>query len=462
MYATQRTGRKRGARASKGALESLRKLFPNIAPDTIAAVLEAQGGCVDAAAESLFTFLPTAENNENVFCGNASPAKTTVPKEPELDHTVSKTEDSADVMQTTSVIVPPNTRSIETDTSPPQAVLETDSSQFETTSPRCRSKLAWKSSLVLSEIAQYETHQLDVDKEEGLVEKFVGLRQSPDPCGEVLEVLLKWRGTSYQHCSWVSADSCEIMARLRQRLQKFLAQHPIPEEGPLVLIPEDFVEASGNISPASSRTNIGLLIPLLGVERVLAARGDRVLVKWAGLPHDLCTWEAIQTSLPPLIQSLKQAFARFQDVESRQPEKQRCMDQSKVESRARRQRASEDGITVTKEEYGCGNSLRQYQKAGVEWLAFNHRAGRSRTYGSPAIWGARAIFPHGLCRRYLSLVDWAMTASLLAGHRPADVTCGRRRSLHGMTASLLAGHRAAHVTCGPPAVPARDDCVTAR
>uniref|UniRef100_A0A4W6E9L7 Chromodomain helicase DNA binding protein 9 n=1 Tax=Lates calcarifer TaxID=8187 RepID=A0A4W6E9L7_LATCA len=167
---------------------------------------------------------------------------------------------------------------------------------------------------------------------------------SPGVVVEVEEFFVKYKNYSYLHCEWATEQQLEKDKRIQQKIKRFKmkqAQRALffMEEEPFN---PDYVE----------------------VDRVLEVSycedkdtGEEVvyyLVKWCSLPYEDSTWE------------LKD------DV-----------DQSKIEEFEQLQAAKPDSRRVERppanlwkkreqsREYRNGNSLRDYQLEGVNWLLFN-------------------------------------------------------------------------------------------
>ncbi|XP_066579022.1 chromodomain-helicase-DNA-binding protein 8 isoform X2 [Amia ocellicauda] len=161
----------------------------------------------------------------------------------------------------------------------------------------------------------------------------------------VEEFFVKYKNYSYLHCEWATMQQLERDKRINQKLKRFktkMAQmrHLFQEdEEPFN---PDYVEVDRILDESHS---------------VDKDNGEPVvyyLVKWCSLPYEDSTWE-LQEDVD------EGKVEEFKKIQSRQP----CL------KRVARPPASSWKKLDLSREYKGGNTLREYQLEGVNWLLFN-------------------------------------------------------------------------------------------
>ncbi|XP_061162484.1 chromodomain-helicase-DNA-binding protein 8-like [Saccostrea echinata] len=165
---------------------------------------------------------------------------------------------------------------------------------------------------------------------------------------EVEEFFVKYKNFSYLHCEWKTAEELEKGdKRIHQKIKRF------------------FMKKSQNQNMFSELDEDELFNPdYTEVHRVLDVStisdpngGDDIthfLVKWRGLPYEDATWE-LQQDVDPL---KVEQFYKFREPPEDDEVKPRGTPEEWVKLEASR-------------EYKNGNSLRDYQLEGVNWLMFS-------------------------------------------------------------------------------------------
>ena len=191
----------------------------------------------------------------------------------------------------------------------------------------------------------------------GEVESIVGWRRCEK---EETETLIKWKGTSYAHCTWVKVTAlendptCGVQGKMR--VARYFDKYP-KELGPCVDVKPDYLVVDRVFSMFEE------------VDRTL------VCVKWSRMSYDETNWEDI-TAVREM-EGGASALEEFERVRSRASaarERQAIVDAETDEDVANAW-SSYDADTV-RDSYGESDELRSYQKEGVKWMAFNFRAGR--------------------------------------------------------------------------------------
>uniref|UniRef100_A0A8C4I647 Chromodomain helicase DNA binding protein 8 n=1 Tax=Dicentrarchus labrax TaxID=13489 RepID=A0A8C4I647_DICLA len=161
----------------------------------------------------------------------------------------------------------------------------------------------------------------------------------------VEEFFVKYKNYSYLHCEWASLEQLEKDKRIHQKLKRFKTKHAQmrllfqEEEEPFN---PDYVEVDRILDVSHS---------------VDKDNGEPViyyLVKWCSLPYEDATWELKED----VDEGKVEEFAKIQN---RQPRLKR----------AARPSASSWKKLEESREYKNGNTLREYQLEGVNWLLFN-------------------------------------------------------------------------------------------
>ncbi|XP_078157848.1 chromatin remodeling factor CHD3 (PICKLE) isoform X4 [Carex rostrata] len=157
--------------------------------------------------------------------------------------------------------------------------------------------------------------------------------------------LVKWKGLSYIHCTWVSESeftkSALVYPRLKQRLNTFHRHFESVDK---------FDDEWAAIRPEWT-----------AVDRIIATRkgedGTEYFVKWNELTHDECTWETEAD-----ISAFKPQIERFRLIQSRRKRKSL----GKTKSIIRDMHAFEGSP-----KFLSGGKLHPYQLEGLNFLRFS-------------------------------------------------------------------------------------------
>uniref|UniRef100_A0A665VVN4 Chromodomain helicase DNA binding protein 7 n=1 Tax=Echeneis naucrates TaxID=173247 RepID=A0A665VVN4_ECHNA len=161
---------------------------------------------------------------------------------------------------------------------------------------------------------------------------------------EVEEFYVKFKGFSYLHCRWADLEELEKDKRIHQKVKRFKAKQQlnnfITEMDDEPFNP-DYVEVDRVLDISESTDENGETVTLY-------------LVKWCSLSYEDSTWE-----LKADIEQSK--IEEYEHIAARTPNTKRvdrppAADWKKLES---------------SREYRNGNTLREYQLEGLNWLTFN-------------------------------------------------------------------------------------------
>ncbi|KAK6052847.1 protein, SNF2 family, partial [Cooperia oncophora] len=169
-----------------------------------------------------------------------------------------------------------------------------------------------------------------------IVEKILNQREGPD--GGEQQYLIKWKGKAYVHCEWKTLKELEevdkrAVAKVKRFRQK--KSHSNNEEE------EDF---------NSDYTVVDRVVDVGTGDDGL----EYALVKWKSLAYDEVTWEPIE-SIP------EEKIALWR--------KRQIIDKAKVKEKPR-PKASEWSKMPEDIIWKDGNTLREYQFEGVDWLLY--------------------------------------------------------------------------------------------
>ncbi|XP_074544247.1 chromodomain-helicase-DNA-binding protein 8 isoform X3 [Halichoeres trimaculatus] len=188
------------------------------------------------------------------------------------------------------------------------------------------------------------------EEDAAIVDKVLSLRLtkkevSPGQYTNVEEFFVKYKNYSYLHCEWASLEQLEKDKRIHQKIKRFKTKH--------AQMRHLFQEEEEPFNP-----------DYMEVDRILDVshsvdkdNGEPVvyyLVKWCSLPYEDATWELKEDVDEGKVEE-------FSKIANRQPRLKRT---------ARPPAASWKKLEETRE-YKNGNTLREYQLEGVNWLLFN-------------------------------------------------------------------------------------------
>ncbi|KAM9790504.1 chromodomain-helicase-DNA-binding protein 8 isoform X2 [Syngnathus typhle] len=188
------------------------------------------------------------------------------------------------------------------------------------------------------------------EEDAAIVDKILSMRVtkkevSPGQYTNLEEFFVKYKNYSYLHCEWATMGQLEKDKRIHQKIKRFKTKHAqmrhFFHEEEEVFNP-DYVEADRilDVSHSIDKDN-----------------GEPViyyLVKWCSLPYEDATWELNEDVDEGKVEE-------FKKIQTRQP---------RLKKMARPQAGSWKKLEETRE-YKNGNTLREYQLEGVNWLLFN-------------------------------------------------------------------------------------------
>ncbi|XP_076018245.1 chromodomain-helicase-DNA-binding protein 8 isoform X3 [Genypterus blacodes] len=188
------------------------------------------------------------------------------------------------------------------------------------------------------------------EEDAAIVDKVLSLRLakkelSPGLYGTSEEFFVKYKNYSYLHCEWATLEQLEKDKRIHQKIKRFKTKHAQmrhffqEEEEPFN---PDYVEVDRILDESHS---------------VDKDNGEPViyyLVKWCSLPYEDATWELKEDVDEGKVEE-------FSKIQNRQPRLKRTV----------RPTASAWKKLEETREYINGNTLREYQLEGVNWLLFN-------------------------------------------------------------------------------------------
>uniref|UniRef100_A0AAQ6AM39 DNA helicase n=1 Tax=Amphiprion ocellaris TaxID=80972 RepID=A0AAQ6AM39_AMPOC len=188
------------------------------------------------------------------------------------------------------------------------------------------------------------------EEDAAIVDKVLSMRLtkkevSPGQYTNVEEFFVKYKNYSYLHCEWASLEQLEKDKRIHQKIKRFKTKHAqmrhIFQEDEEPFNP-DYVEVDRILDVSHS---------------VDKDNGEPViyyLVKWCSLPYEDATWELKEDVDEGKVEE-------FSKIQNRQPRLKRT---------PRPPASSWKKLEETRE-YKNGNTLREYQLEGVNWLLFN-------------------------------------------------------------------------------------------
>lgn len=171
----------------------------------------------------------------------------------------------------------------------------------------------------------------------------------------VKQYLVKWKGLSYLHCTWVPekefVKAFKAHPRLRTKLNNFQRQ----------------------MSSTNSEDEFVAIRPeWTTVDRIIACRGDdgekEYLVKWKELSYDECYWEfeSDVSSFQPEIEKFKRIRSRYLKLASNK-KKRSGRDAEELNTRQKEFQQYEKSP-----EFLSGGSLHPYQLEGLNFLRFSY------------------------------------------------------------------------------------------
>uniref|UniRef100_A0AAX7T9T2 DNA helicase n=1 Tax=Astatotilapia calliptera TaxID=8154 RepID=A0AAX7T9T2_ASTCA len=188
------------------------------------------------------------------------------------------------------------------------------------------------------------------EEDAAIVDKILSMRLTkkevfPGQYTNIEEFFVKYKNYSYLHCEWATLEQLEKDKRIHQKIKRFKTKQAqmrhLFQEDEEPFNP-DYVEVDRILDVSHS---------------VDKDNGEPViyyLVKWCSLPYEDATWELKEDVDEGKVEE-------FSKIQNRQPRLKRA---------ARPPASSWKKLEETRE-YKNGNTLREYQLEGVNWLLFN-------------------------------------------------------------------------------------------
>uniref|UniRef100_A0AAY4AWQ5 DNA helicase n=1 Tax=Denticeps clupeoides TaxID=299321 RepID=A0AAY4AWQ5_9TELE len=188
------------------------------------------------------------------------------------------------------------------------------------------------------------------EEDAAIVDKILSMRLTKKEVSagyydSVEEFFVKYKNYSYMHCEWATLEQLQRDKRIHQKLKRFKTKQAQmrrlfhEDEEPFN---PDYVEVDRILDESHS---------------VDKDNGEAVvyyLVKWCSLPYEDATWELKEDVDEGKVEE-------FKKIQGRQPRLKRTT----------RPPASSWRKLEQSREYRSGNTLREYQLEGVNWLLFN-------------------------------------------------------------------------------------------
>ncbi|XP_018613537.1 chromodomain-helicase-DNA-binding protein 8 isoform X2 [Scleropages formosus] len=188
------------------------------------------------------------------------------------------------------------------------------------------------------------------EEDAAIVDKVLSMRitkkeVSPGQYINVEEFFVKYKNYSYMHCEWATLEQLEKDKRIHQKLKRFKTKqaqmrHVFQEEEEP--FNPDYVEVDRILDESHS------------VDKDNGEPLVYYLVKWCSLPYEDATWELKEDVDDSKIEE-------FRKIQERQPRLKRTP----------RPPANSWKKLEESRVYKNGNTLREYQLEGVNWLLFN-------------------------------------------------------------------------------------------
>lgn len=157
---------------------------------------------------------------------------------------------------------------------------------------------------------------------------------------------VKWTDMSYIHCSWLSAEELKTTPGGEQALRKFKKK-----------ISDEDLSRSSSVTSLMTYSQDDLNANWFKIDRILEHEDGKYLVKWKSLPYDQATWEDEDDIKDE--DAIRAFEARRHHNNSTVIDKNgRNVDVGKFETIT-------EGV---KDKHG--NTLREYQLKGLNWLRF--------------------------------------------------------------------------------------------
>ncbi|XP_021769423.1 CHD3-type chromatin-remodeling factor PICKLE-like [Chenopodium quinoa] len=169
----------------------------------------------------------------------------------------------------------------------------------------------------------------------------------------VKQYLVKWKGYSYLHCTWVPEkqfiEAYKTLPRLKTKVNNFHRQMSSANNSE-----DDFAAVRSEWTT---------------VDRILACRGDdekEYLVKWKELQYDECSWEFESD-----ISDFRPDIERFNKIQSRRRRHSNKLKNIHRDSAESHKKPKEFQHYEQSPEFLTGGSLHPYQLEGLNFLRFS-------------------------------------------------------------------------------------------
>ncbi|EPS62407.1 hypothetical protein M569_12383, partial [Genlisea aurea] len=228
----------------------------------------------------------------------------------------------------------------------------------------------------------------------------------------VKHYLVKWKGRSYIHCTWVPetefVKAYKSNPRLRTKVNNFLRQSA----------------ASNN----HEDENIPMRPEWTTVDRIIDCResedGKEYFVKWKELSYDECSWESESN-----IASFRREIENFQRIQSRQGRTSAAQKNNFFDELDSRKKQKEFQHYDCSPDFLSGGSLHPYQLEGLNFLRFSwskqthvilaDEMGLGKTIQSIAFLASlfeENIYPHLVVAPLSTLRNWEREFATWAPH----------------------------------------------
>lgn len=225
----------------------------------------------------------------------------------------------------------------------------------------------------------------------------------------VKQYLVKWKGRSYLHCTWVPEKefikAYRTLPRLKTKVNNFHRQ-----------------QSSVN---NSEDDYVAIRAEWTTIDRILACRGDdekEYLVKWKELQYDECSWE-----LESDISTFQPEIERFKRIQSRRRRHSNKLKNIQRDATESHKKLKEFQQYEQSPEFLSGGSLHPYQLEGLNFLRFSwskqthvilaDEMGLGKTIQSIAFLGSlfeEGVYPHLVVAPLSTLRNWEREFALWA------------------------------------------------
>jgi hypothetical protein len=199
-----------------------------------------------------------------------------------------------------------------------------------------------------------------------IVDRILAVRDQEPGVLATRKLRVKWDGCSYRHAAWVERKVLTHIAfRKLKNFEKALEQQASEEAAARSVRRAAGVDSDDDDEALDVVD--GVQAAWLLVDRVVAKRQGKFLVKWQQLPYDEATWETGDVLFTP---DDKQQLAKFQDLAAKY----------QLKAQAQQERAGGDASSSSSSSrlqfhelpaelpYLRGGELFGYQREGLAWL----------------------------------------------------------------------------------------------